>query len=276
VAGQMVYVAAASALLVLGGELLVLGALLPGVVAVGYARWVPGAPEWLSVLGAAVSLGLAVGAALLVCAWARPAALRAGLRHLGRHDRVDALFHLGYALAGGVLGTLPTLGGTGSVAGGLALLPVIWSLGGAEWSVVRLRRRSFDLLTETASVRGFARAVRRLMLATTSGYLLQLTVISGLVAVGLRLADGVWPQSPTLLALAAGWLLGCGFYLALALTSLVGIRAVVPGLLVAVGVGALAQVAAPAALAVLVGPVVLVAALLPGLPGVATDPARHM
>ncbi|GAB6902159.1 hypothetical protein [Kineosporia succinea] len=275
-AAEIVYVTSAAVVLVLGNELIVLGALVPGVVAAACSRWVPGLPDPVLVAGAVSSVALVLVAALAICAGARIRDLRGGFRVLTRHDLTEVVFHLGYGLAGGVLVTLPALGGSATAAGGLALLPVIWSMGGAEWSVVWLRRRSFDLLNETISVPGFQRSVRRLALTGTVRYLLQLTVLTGLLVAGFRLTGGALPDRPLTVALLAGWLLGGGLYLALTLSSLSGVRTVVPCLLLAVAVGLAAHTLLTSPFAMLAAPVALVIALAPALRRTVADPVRHM
>jgi hypothetical protein len=275
-AGEIAYVTSAAVILVLSHELVVLGALLPGVGAAAWSWLVPETPAWVLVAGAATSVTLVTVVALATCATARPRDVRAGLRVLTGHDFVEVLFHLGYGLAGGALVTLPALDGARTAAGGLALLPVIWSMGCAEWNVVWLRRRSFDLLNETISVVLFQHSVRRLATASTVRYLFQLTTLTAVLVAGIRLTSGAMPSRQLAIALLASWLLGCGFYLALTLSSLSGVRTVVPCLLLAVAVGLPANTSLHTPFAMLAAPLVLVLGLAPALRRTIANPLRHM
>ncbi|HEY6796315.1 MAG TPA: hypothetical protein VI248_16690 [Kineosporiaceae bacterium] len=275
-AGEVVYIAAAAVVLVLSHELVIIGALLPGLMATACSWWVPGTSGWVVAVGAGTSVALITVAAVLACAPARVRDLRAGFAVLTRHDAVDTLFHLGYGLAGGVLITVPALAGPRTAAGSLALLPVIWSMGSAEWNVVRLRRRSFDLLNESISVQLFQRSVRRLAVTSLVRYLAELALLTAVLVAGIRITTGVLPGPPLAIALLASWVLGAGFYLALTLTSLDRVRAVVPRLALAVALALAASLAAPRWPAVLVGPVVLVLSLTPALRRTVADPVRHM
>lgn len=275
-AAEIIYVTSAAVILVLSHELVVLGALLPGVATAAWSHWVAGSPAWLLVTGAATSVALVAVVAVATCATARPRDLRVGLRVLTRHDLVEVMFHLGYGLAGGALVSLPALSGARTAASGLALLPVIWSMGCAEWNVVWLRRRSFDLLNETISVANFQHSVRRLATASTVRYLIQLTTLTVALVVGIRLTSGALPGHRLAVALFASWLLGCGFYLALTLSSLSGVRTVVPCLLLAVAIGLAANAGLHTPLAMLAAPLVLVLGLAPALRRTIADPVRHM
>lgn len=275
-AGEIAYVTSSAVVLVLSNELVVLGALVPGLVAAAWTRWVPGAPAWLLGVGAAASLGLVGFAAVASCARARPGDLRAGFGALTRHDAVEAVFHLGYGLAGGLLVTLPAVAGGRAIGGGLALVPVIWSMGGAEWNVVRLRRCSFDLLNQTLSLARFQLRVRRLAAGSVARYLAQLSTLTVLLVVGIRVSTGTMPARPLAVALLAGWVLGSGFYLALVLSSLGRVREVVGWMLLAVLLGAGAQLSLHDPSALLVAPLVLVLGMAPTLRRTVADPLRHM
>ncbi|GAB3250469.1 hypothetical protein [Kineosporia babensis] len=275
-AAEIVYVTSAAVVLVLSHELIVLAALLPGVTAAGCSWWAPDLPREVLVIGSVASVALVLIAALTICAGAWLSDLRVGLQVLTKHDLVETVFHVGYGLAGGILVTLPALGGFQTAAGGLALLPVIWSMGGAEWNVVRLRRQSFDLLNEAISVAGFERSVRQLALTSTVNYLAQLTALTGVLLTGMWLLGVEIIDQTFALALFASWLLGCGFYLALTVSSLSGVRTVVPCLLLAVAVGLTAYLAVPSPLAMLAAPVTLVLSLTPAVLRTVADPVRHM
>jgi hypothetical protein len=275
-AAEIVYVTSAAVVLVLSHELVILGALLPGLAAAAWTRSVHGAPGWLLGAGAATSVALVVIAAVVACADARPRDLRTGFGSLTRHDAVEVLFHVGYGLAGGALVTAPALAGGSAAGGGLGLLPVIWSMGGAEWNVVRLRRRSFDLLNTTISVTNFQRSVRRLAVASVARYLVQLSALTLLLVAGFRLATGALPGTHLAIALLASWVLGAGFYLALMLTSLGRVRVVVPGMLLGVALGLAADLGLHQASALLVGPAVLVIGLAPVLRRTIANPVLHM
>jgi hypothetical protein len=275
-AGEIVYVTAAAVVLVLSHELVVLGALVPGLAAAAASRWVPGSPWWLLNAGVGASLALIVLAALVACSDARPRDLRTGFRALTRHDAVEVLFHNGYGLAGGLLVTLPALAGPRVANFGLAMLPVIWSMGGAEWNVVWLRRRSFDLLNTTISVQLFQGSVRRLAGASVVRYLLQLSALTALLVAGIRLSTGAMPGPSLQWALLASWVLGAGFFLALVLSSLGRVRAVAPLMILAVAVGLAVDLGLHTTYALLVAPVALVLGLVPVLRGTIADPVRHM
>jgi len=275
-AGEIVYVAAAAVLLVLGAEAAVLAALVPGlaVAALGLAgvRLPAGAP----LAGGVATVGLVSLAAVVSCRRVRPDDVRIAVRALSRHDAVEACYHVVYGVAGGALVTLPTLGGPATRASALALVPVIWSMGAAEWTVVRLRRRSFDLLNESISLRVFQRAVRRLAAGSAARYAAQLTLLTALLVAGLWWTGGAGPARSAAVTVGSAWLLGCGFYLALTLSSLGRMQAVAAAMASAAGLGLAAVLTVHQQAALLVAPLVLLAALVPPLRRTVGDPVRHM
>jgi hypothetical protein len=156
------------------------------------------------------------------------------------------------------------------------MLPVIWSMGSAEWNIVRLRRRSFDLLNESVSIRYFQLFVRRLATRSIARYLTELTVLSLVLLAAVRQLTGTTPSTPVLIGFGASWLLGCGFFLALVLSSLGQMRAVVVRMVAAVAVGLACIAALHVQPTVVAAPLVLCLALLPALRLTIGDPIRHM
>jgi hypothetical protein len=227
--GESAYMLGACVLLVLGAERWLLVILLPGVagsaafLAVGRPHHLDHA-SWAALSATAV---LAVLVALLCTRGRRPAdrpALVTGTEL--RNALPAAAFGL---LAAGLL-AYPVVSGVhghGGINMGalLATLPLSLSMGAAEWSLLRYRRRTRDLLSSTRDLRAFGRQARLALLSALGQYVLAALVLTALATwiafrTGLvRPADIVFPELAVYLAL------GSAMFVALALQAL-GARAV--------------------------------------------------
>jgi hypothetical protein len=227
-AGEAAYMLGACVLLVLGAERWLLAVLAPGVLG-STAFLVLGRPPdldhavWL-VLGTTPVLAIA---AALICTRQRgPAAGRLFVAAELRSAAPAAFFGL---VAAGLLAFPVVTGvhGHGGVNVGalLATLPLSLSMGAAEWSLLRYRRRTRELLRSTQDLRRFGRQSRLALLAALSQYLLAaviLTVIASWIAITVGL---VQPAGILLPELAVYLALGGAMFLALTLQAL-GVRAV--------------------------------------------------
>ncbi|MFI0896297.1 hypothetical protein [Streptomyces sp. NPDC020983] len=201
--GQALYTAAATVLLVLGRERLLLYVLAPLVVAA-----VPGA-EVLPAPAAAALLAATVGAALA-------AAVRAGLRAgeappAGRGGAPVPLLRsvpLGLGgLAAGVLVIAAAL--AGELVGALTV-----SMGVAEWLLFRFRSRCLSALRATGVAERLLARSWRVLARCLGAYAATLTVLAAVESAALPGA-AAW-SAPHLGVLLA---LGCALWLALLLQS---------------------------------------------------------
>jgi len=238
--GQIVYMLAAACLLTMGRERLMLLALIPGVI---------GALAYLLVPGPVTAAIAACGAGLLLLAVFVPAAVLSVRRARGASGRALRLdvatvrmtgWHAGYGVAAGALVVLPSL--LNPQAGrlfALALLPLVWSMGAAEWQLVAFRRRSYEL---TERSRGFAEFGRDSRLAALRCLLIYTAVLAGLtVALLAVVRPGSAELAQAAPALIAGSLLGVAFVCALLFISCGALREVVLLLSAATLLGAIGQ-----------------------------------
>ncbi|WP_199547933.1 hypothetical protein [Streptomyces sp. N35] len=158
-AGQSVYLAAASALLVLGRERALLLSLLPLAAGAGATLiWMLPVAAVLVVLFGTVALS--VGAA-----WG---ALRAALRTGEKTPCTVPVFSsLPYGLFGLAAGVLVVLAGA---LDALTVVVLTLSMGFAEWVLYRYRSLTVAALRSTTDLRGFARGSGRALALCLGGY----------------------------------------------------------------------------------------------------------
>jgi len=283
-AGQVVYLPAAAVVLMLGHELLVLLALVPGLVGAGLLLT---ARSSTSAAGAGPDTAVLVGAGgiavslLVVVAVAVWLTRRPRWRRPGGPSTADAwlaCWHGGYGVLAATMVCLPAVlptsaGAPASGTDGTWLLPLTWSMGVAEWLILRFRRRAHDLLDEHGTPAGFAGGARRTLAAGAACYVVVLVVLTVAVPpvtggdVGAVLREPVLP--------AVGLLLGFGFYLALLGISLGAVRRVVTALAGSVATGTAVAACWSAREDVVVAPLALAATLAVVMTALVADPTRH-
>lgn len=101
------------------------------------------------------------------------------------------------------------------IASGLAVVPLVLSMGGLEWQLRVFLERVSLLLASTNDLGVFARNVNRIFLSVLASYGLLLLVLSLLALVFFDLRD-----SQAQIFLVANFLLGLGFFVAFTLTSM--------------------------------------------------------
>ncbi|MER7534538.1 hypothetical protein ABTX77_07080 [Streptomyces sp. NPDC097704] len=204
-AGQSLYLAAATVLLVLGRERALLGALLPLTGAVPALRW--DLPDVLRAGLLLASLAASVALAALVL---RPGARR-GAAGRGGPPRAASLPYGLFGLGSGVLvlhaGVADTL-----VTGAGAVIALTLSMGPAEWLLHRFRYGALARLRTLTTAREFRRAVTGTLVLCLGGYL---TVLLALTLA----ATLAWPGAPlpTLPRLVTLLLIGTVLWLGLLL-----------------------------------------------------------
>ncbi|MER5706466.1 hypothetical protein [Streptomyces sp. NPDC002122] len=230
-AGQSLYLAAATVLLVLGRERALLRALLPLAGAVPAFRW--DLPDLLRAGLLLASLTAAVAFAALV--------LRPGVRRgaAGRNGPPRAA-SVPYGLFGLGSGLLVLHAGIGDslVSGAGAVVALTLSMGPAEWLLHRFRGESLARLRTLTTARAFRRAVTGTLVLCLGGYL---TVLVGLtLAATLAWPGAPWPTLPRLVSLL---LIGTVLWLGLLLQAFGAVGSAAAVCLIA----AAAQTAIPAA-----------------------------
>jgi hypothetical protein len=227
-AGEAAYMLGASVLLVLGAEKWLLLILVPGVAgsAVFLAMGRPRSLDHVSWAGLAATAGLAVAAALLATLRSGGAAGSLVTWAELRNAAPAAAFGL---LAAGLLAFPVVAGAHGhggiNVGALLATLPLSLSMGAAEWSLLRYRRRTRQLLSSTSDLRAFGRKSRLVLAAALGQYALAAAALTA-IAAWIAITVGLVRPVPMLIPeLAVYILLGSGMFLALALQAL-GMRAV--------------------------------------------------
>ncbi|MEZ0068352.1 hypothetical protein ABIA32_004377 [Streptacidiphilus sp. MAP12-20] len=186
--GQALYFASATALLVLGRERALVGALAPMAAGAVWLRvGAVGPPGWLGGLLLLLSLFLAVRAG-----WRETGGLggpRAGEWHREWRDALLAgCFGLGIAVL-----TLAHIGP--------ATLALTLSMGGAEWFLARCRASTELALGRAGATREFQRLVLGAVLRGLGGYLLLVALLAWVVGLLWQGAGG--PGIGGLVALAA-------------------------------------------------------------------------
>ncbi|MEX0173265.1 hypothetical protein [Streptomyces sp. LMG1-1-1.1] len=230
-AGQSLYLAAATVLLVLGRERALLCALSPLAGAVPAFHW--DLPDALRAGLLLASLAASAACAALV--------LRPGVRRgaPGRGGPPPAV-SLPYGLFGLGSGLLVLRAGAGDtlVGGAGAVIALTLSMGPAEWLLYRFRDESLARLRTLTTAREFRRAVTGTLVLCLGGYL---TVLLALTLT----ATLVWPDAPwpTLPRLATLLLIGSVLWLGLLLQAFGAVLSAAAVCLLA----AAAQTALPAA-----------------------------
>ncbi|MFG3488312.1 hypothetical protein [Streptomyces sp. NPDC047972] len=191
-AGQALYLAAATVLLVLGRERALLCALAPLAGAVPAFRW--DLPDLLRAGLLLTALTASVAFAGLVLA---PGARR---RAAGRGGPPRAA-SLPYGLFGLGSGLLVLQAGVGDtpVSGAGAVIALTLSMGPAEWLLHRFRGESLTRLRTQSTAREFRRAVTGTLVLCLGGYLAVLVALT--LAVTLAWPGAPWPTGPRLVAL---------------------------------------------------------------------------
>ncbi len=247
--GQLLFVVAATLLLVGEHDRLLLALVTPGLAVIGLELGgVLPAPADLVAAGATV-LATATGAWLRVGRGRDGEALRSAVGRVElSHSGVAALYGLGlsalvtYAVIGAAAGRVPGPGGWLLVAS----LPLTATIGISEYLLHRARSRCLTALASTGALAGgFTASAHRQLRAMVGAHALAVGLVAAAVVAWLELAHG----DPALRGYAAGYaVLG----LALALTTT----------LFSLGYGGLAALLACAG-----GSALLLTGLLPGLRG---------
>jgi hypothetical protein len=213
-AGQGAYMLGACVLMVLGVEWLLAVVLAPGVIA-GAVFLILGKPPVLTYpVWAALAL---IPLLALTFAWLRtskPALPK-------RSELVDALPAAGFGLIAAALLAFPIASGvyTGNANTGalLATLPLSLSMGVAEWTLYRYRRRTRTLLRTVGEPARFARGARFALAGALSWYLAGAAVLIGIVA-AIAFGTGLLRPQPAMVSEVAAYiLLGGAMYLSLLL-----------------------------------------------------------
>jgi len=222
---QIAYLLAATVLMVVDAGLILLAVLTPGVLLA--IMELSGA----TVLPREVALGVLAlcVAAAVVTAWSQLSAKPRGtMKHLREgfglasfdYTMGSHYFVYGLATAGLVsFAVVDVLGRRGDTAAGpiaLMMLPLVGSLGVAEWLVYRLRSRAVTVLRQTTSVSRFRVLARSELLRAVLAYGAILTSLSFAVII-------VFPQQSArlfVLSTAAYGVLGLAFFCATLLLSL--------------------------------------------------------
>ncbi|MGC9671067.1 hypothetical protein ACNTMW_31545 [Planosporangium sp. 12N6] len=235
--GQGTYLIAATVLLVRGKHRWLLLCLAPGVL--GSAGFlVLGRPAWFAhpvwwTLGATIAATLGCAAACT----ARPGPV--GGRVPAGHELRAALPHVLFGLAAAGLLTYLVVAShlTGQLSHLAPLLatPLSLSMGAAEWSLYRYRRRTYRLLRTTRDPWEFAAGARRALLAATARYLAATAVLLAVVAGAVAASDQWRTPWVALIECGAYLALGGALFVALLLQSFRG--TLVPPLACAAGLG---------------------------------------
>jgi hypothetical protein len=115
-----------------------------------------------------------------------------------------------------------------SIAAGLAVVPLVLSMGGLEWQLRVFLHRMSLLLASTSDMRVFARNVNRIFLSVLASYAMLLLALSLLVRAFFNLNS-----METQIFLIANFLLGLGFFVAFTLTTMNRTVRVLLGMLLA-------------------------------------------
>ncbi|MFD8014475.1 hypothetical protein [Streptomyces sp. NPDC058955] len=193
-AGQSLYLAAATVLLVLGRERALLVALLPLLGALPALRW--DLPDPLRAALPAVSL---TAACLIAARALRPGTARGAAGRGGPPLTASVPYGL-FGLGSGVLVLHAGLGdppATGTGTG--AVIALTLSMGPAEWLLHRFRGGSLARLRTLTTARAFRRAVTGTLVLCLGGYL---TALLALTLTATLFRPGTpWPDPDRLLAL---------------------------------------------------------------------------
>jgi hypothetical protein len=280
----MLYMVAASVLLSREQEWKVVLVLLPGLAAgLSMAFAGDGVGQLLARGGAVVSVLLATGVAGWVTRTGELRRLRTELNH---EDLVTAGWQGGYGVAAGLLVAVMAAYAPTSVAGQWALLPVIWTMGVAEWQLVGFRRRAFDTVAAATAMVVFRHRVTLAVLRSLGGFVVVLTALSvaaffvpvywagGPAIPGMVPgAGGTWTSG--IAVFGAGWLLGIAFFCALLNLSLGEVKRTVGALGVPALLALTAGVLPIDVIQVDLAPAVAAAVVFVLALQTAHDPTRH-
>lgn len=234
-AGQSLYLAAATVLLVLGRERALLCALLPLGGALPAFRW--DLPDLLRGGLALTSLTAAVALAALVL---RPGVRRGAAGRAGPPRAASLPYGL-FGLGSGLLVLHAGIGDT-LVSGAGAVVALTLSMGPAEWLLHRFRGESLTRLRTLATAREFRRAVTGTLVLCLGGYLTVLVCLT-LVAT-LAWPGAPWPTLPRLVTLL---LIGTVLWLGLLLQAFGAVASAAAVCLVAAAAQTVEPAAGPAA-----------------------------
>ncbi|MFJ8662834.1 hypothetical protein [Streptomyces sp. NPDC093795] len=191
-AGQSLYLAAATVLLVLGRERALLCALLPLAGALPAFRWDLPDPLRAALLLAALTASVVFAALVL-----RPG-LRRGAAGRGGPPRAGSLPYGMFGLGSGLLVLQAGIGDT-LVSGAGAVIALTLSMGPAEWLLHRFRGESLTRLRTLTTAREFRRAVTGTLVLCLGGYLTVLVALT--LAATLAWPGAPWPTPPRLVTL---------------------------------------------------------------------------
>ncbi|MEV4428716.1 hypothetical protein AB0K23_25715 [Streptomyces sp. NPDC049602] len=191
-AGQSLYLAAATVLLVLGRERALLGALLPLAGAVPAFRW-----DLPDALRAGLLLASLTASVVLAALVLRPGARR-GAAGRGGPPRAASLPYGLFGLGSGLLVLHSGVGDT-LVGGAGAVIALTLSMGPAEWLLLRFRGGSLTRLRTLTTAREFRRAVTGTLVVCLGGYLTVLLALA--LAATLAWPGAPWPTLPRLVTL---------------------------------------------------------------------------
>ncbi|MBH1934463.1 hypothetical protein I5Q34_09210 [Streptomyces sp. AV19] len=201
--GQALYLSAATVLLVLGRERLLLYTLLP-VAGGGAAALVTDPPRVLAagLLLATLAGVLAAASYQCVLAWREkttPVPVLSPLASLPY-----SLFGLGC----GILTAVAALGevlrhGSAAAPAGPAVIALTLSMGAAEWLLYRFRSRALAALGRTTTTGGLLAGIARVLGGCLAAYLAALAVLA-------LAAGAVWPDGPAPTAARTAGLLALG------------------------------------------------------------------
>ncbi|GAA2910741.1 hypothetical protein GCM10020221_03220 [Streptomyces thioluteus] len=202
--GQALYLSAATVLLVLGRERLLLYTLLP-VAGGGAAALVTEPPRALAagLLLATLAGVLAASSYQCVLAWREK-----GTAGTATPSPLASLPYGLFGLGCGVLTAVAALGdvvrhGSDAVPAGPAVIALTLSMGAAEWLLYRFRSRALAALGRTVTIGGLLARIARVLGGCLAAYLAALAV--------LALATGaVWPDGPSPTVLRIAGLLALG------------------------------------------------------------------
>ncbi|MFC8957470.1 hypothetical protein ACFT8P_33260 [Streptomyces sp. NPDC057101] len=191
-AGQSLYLAAATVLLVLGRERALLCALLPLAGALPAFRWDLPGPLRAALLLAALTASVVLAALVL-----RPGARR-GAAGRGGPPRAASLPYGLFGLGSGLLVLQAGIGDT-LVSGAGAVIALTLSMGPAEWLLHRFRGGSLTRLRTLTTAREFRRAVTGTLVLCLGGYLTVLVSLT--LAATLAWPGAAWPTAARLATL---------------------------------------------------------------------------
>lgn len=192
-ASQVEYLLAATVLMVVNADVLLLAILAPGLVLSGLvlSGAVADLPPGVVLGGLGLCLCGAVAAAWLRL---RPAGAQSGRRlrdAMGGAELPVAACYFGYGgfsaalLSFAIVDAVTASGSPTGPTVAFSMLPLIASLGGADWLQYRLRSRASHAMRDSASIDGFARRARRELVQALFAYAGMLAVLNSALLGGL-------------------------------------------------------------------------------------------